>query len=232
MKKLLLFTPLLTMLAGITAFAATPVQGTPGQLGVYKPSADSAWVTDYKCFPDSTMTISGQEIPIWSAGEDLVVTGADGSDFIYTGQTSSLAALQAGEHYYRYERTGDIPIAYWVRTHEFHTCIHSWNYDDPDFMETGDRYNTSLGKYEWEGIPYEWTYTEIGTGDDYAVHEAHASSAAGEGVYRYPGCGQFLPDGWIGYCADCMNVNTSMYDNSVTYGLVYASAQTIWETLS
>ena len=41
-----------------------------------------------------------------------------------TGVESSLRALQRGEHYYKYDRTGDIPVGEWVVEWENAACIH------------------------------------------------------------------------------------------------------------
>lgn len=44
---------------------------------------------------------------------------------IETGITSSLRALRTGEHYYKYDRTGEIPVGYWKIGHPMGWCIHN-----------------------------------------------------------------------------------------------------------
>lgn len=46
---------------------------------------------------------------------------------VYTGNTSSLRELQEGEHYYSYQRMGDVPVGYWRVNHPWGGCIHGNN---------------------------------------------------------------------------------------------------------
>lgn len=43
---------------------------------------------------------------------------------IVTGKESSLRELETGEHYYKYERSGLVPIKKWVMAHRTGRCIH------------------------------------------------------------------------------------------------------------
>ena len=43
---------------------------------------------------------------------------------ISTGIASSLRELQEGEHYYEYQRMGDVPVGYWRVSHPWGGCIH------------------------------------------------------------------------------------------------------------
>lgn len=50
---------------------------------------------------------------------------------VNTGLTSSLPSLSKGEHYYRWERSGTVPVGRWTVMHTRATCIHSiYPYED------------------------------------------------------------------------------------------------------
>ena len=43
---------------------------------------------------------------------------------VETGKQSSLRSLEVGEHFYQYERSGNVPVGYWRVNHEYAGCIH------------------------------------------------------------------------------------------------------------
>lgn len=55
-----------------------------------------------------------------------------------TGVESTLRALQAGEHYYKYDRTGDIPVGEWVVEWDNAACIHILELDEYHDLTFGD----------------------------------------------------------------------------------------------
>jgi len=66
-----------------------------------------------------------------------------------TGVESALRELQVGEHYYQYNRTGDIPIGQWVVEWEDAACIHSLKKEeDYHGLTFGD---TTCGAYYTQG---------------------------------------------------------------------------------
>ena len=46
---------------------------------------------------------------------------------VSTGIASSIRELQVGEHYYSYQRMGDVPVGYWRVNHPWGGCIHGNN---------------------------------------------------------------------------------------------------------
>ncbi len=55
---------------------------------------------------------------------DTDYTWYDG-DVAHTGIASSVRAVNAGEHYYSYRRTGTIPVGYWQVEHQHGHCVHN-----------------------------------------------------------------------------------------------------------
>ena len=72
-----------------------------------------------------------------NAGDQNYVWYAEGTR-VSTGISSSLRSLQEGEHYYREERSGEVPIGCWQVAHRPAQCIHT------GYPETAD----------YHGIPY------------------------------------------------------------------------------
>lgn len=56
---------------------------------------------------------------------DRDYTWYDADTLVSTGITSSLRALNTGEHYYKVSRYGEIPIGYWQVSHRPAQCIHN-----------------------------------------------------------------------------------------------------------
>lgn len=56
---------------------------------------------------------------------DRDYTWYDADTRVSTGITSSLRALNTGEHYYKVSRYGEIPIGYWQVSHRPAQCIHN-----------------------------------------------------------------------------------------------------------
>ena len=67
-------------------------------------------------------TCAGDRDYIWYDADTLVSTGI----------TSSLRALNTGEHYYKVSRYGEIPIGYWQVSHRPAQCIHNGYPEDND----------------------------------------------------------------------------------------------------
>ena len=63
---------------------------------------------------------------------DRDYTWYDADTRVSTGITSSLRALNTGEHYYKVSRYGEIPIGYWQVSHRPAQCIHNGYPDDND----------------------------------------------------------------------------------------------------
>lgn len=59
-----------------------------------------------------------------NAGDRAIVHYSD-EDKINFKKSSSLSALGTGQHYYKYDRTGDIPVKEWKVTWENGECIHN-----------------------------------------------------------------------------------------------------------
>ncbi len=99
-----LFKSGLLVLAGSLAFCARLSAGN-----IY----DSPYITfspDHKAF---TTNAGVQEVEQYSLGTVQE-----------TGAKSSLRALQAGEHYYRYTRVKDVPVGFWRVEQSVSLCIH------------------------------------------------------------------------------------------------------------
>lgn len=93
---------------------------------------------------DSPYVEFSQDNYAWTVAEDVPYTGYV-FDYQYpdnipeywytqgtvidTGIESTLRSLRVGEHYYNYDRTGEVPIGYWKVNHSSGSCIH-------DCMET------------------------------------------------------------------------------------------------
>ena len=63
---------------------------------------------------------------------DRDYTWYDADTRVSTGITSSLRALNTGEHYYKVSRYGEIPIGYWQVSHRPAQCIHNGYPEDND----------------------------------------------------------------------------------------------------
>lgn len=63
---------------------------------------------------------------------DRDYTWYDADTRVSTGITSSLRALNTGEHYYKVSRYGEIPIGYWQVSHRPAQCIHNGYPGDND----------------------------------------------------------------------------------------------------
>ena len=63
---------------------------------------------------------------------DRDYTWYDADTRVSTGITSSLRALNTGEHYYKVSRYGEIPIGYWQVSHRPAQCIHNEYPEDND----------------------------------------------------------------------------------------------------
>ena len=63
---------------------------------------------------------------------DRDYTWYDADTRVSTGITSSLRALNTGEHYYKVSRYGEIPIGYWQVSHRPAQCIHNGHPEDND----------------------------------------------------------------------------------------------------
>ncbi len=96
--------------------------------------------------PHVTVTADGEA---WTAcmGQKHNYRYPDGYSFS-TGIASTLRALQTGEHYYTYERSGMIPVGRWEVVHEAAYCIHNFYPDSLDSFH-GIPYgrNTCGGEY-------------------------------------------------------------------------------------
>lgn len=68
------------------------------------------------------------------AGDTETVRYEDGT-VVYTGKESALRSLQTGEHYYKYDRKGSIPVGRWQVEWENAQCIHS------AYPAVGDHYH-------------------------------------------------------------------------------------------
>lgn len=70
---------------------------------------------------------------------DRDYTWYDADTRVSTGITSSLRALNTGEHYYKVSRYGEIPIGYWQVSHRPAQCIHN-GYPEDNFLYHGIQY--------------------------------------------------------------------------------------------
>ena len=70
---------------------------------------------------------------------DRDYTWYDADTRVSTGITSSLRALNTGEHYYKVSRYGEIPIGYWQVLHRPAQCIHN-GYPEDNFLYHGIQY--------------------------------------------------------------------------------------------
>lgn len=74
---------------------------------------------------------------------------------VSTGITSSLRELNTGEHYYKYSRTGTIPVGYWEVVYRTGTCVHnsypqkniSWHDIDYERDPCGEYYYSGWNAY-------------------------------------------------------------------------------------
>ena len=74
--------------------------------------------------------------------------GYDEGYSVETGVESSLRTLQPGEHYYKYDRTGDIPVGEWVVEWENAACIHILESEGYHGLTFGD---TICGSFYTQG---------------------------------------------------------------------------------
>lgn len=70
---------------------------------------------------------------------DRDYTWYDADTRVSTGITSSLRALNTGEHYYKVSRYGEIPIGYWQVSHRPAQCIHN-GYPEDNYLYHGIQY--------------------------------------------------------------------------------------------
>lgn len=70
---------------------------------------------------------------------DRDYTWYDADTRVSTGITSSLRALNTGEHYYKVSRYGEIPIGYWQVSHRPAQCIHN-GYPEDNYLYPGIQY--------------------------------------------------------------------------------------------
>ena len=70
---------------------------------------------------------------------DRDYTWYDADTRVSTGITSSLRALNTGEHYYKVSRYGEIPIGYWQVSHRPAQCIHN-GYPEDNHLYHGIQY--------------------------------------------------------------------------------------------
>lgn len=82
-------------------------------------------------------------------------TWYDKGTTVSTGISSTLRQLKTGEHYYKAEREGEIPIGFWKVRHRPAQCIHN-GYPTDDFYYHGVPYGKKkCGKYYYSGwTPY------------------------------------------------------------------------------
>ncbi|MBO5336926.1 MAG: InlB B-repeat-containing protein [Lachnospiraceae bacterium] len=74
---------------------------------------------------------------------------------ISTGITSSVRALEVGEHYYYdWERAGDVPIGKWVVEHKFSQCIHDVHRSDDYYLGLEYGRSNCFKYYNSGWIPY------------------------------------------------------------------------------
>ena len=73
--------------------------------------------------PYVTFSPDGKAWTTCAGGRDY--TWYDADTLVSTGITSSLRALNTGEHYYKVSRYGEIPIGYWQVSHRPAQCIHN-----------------------------------------------------------------------------------------------------------
>lgn len=73
---------------------------------------------------------------------------------VNTGLTSSLPSLKKGEHYYRWERSGTVPVGKWIVKHTSAMCIHNiYPYEDTYHGVLFSR-NNCFGAYNSGWIGY------------------------------------------------------------------------------
>lgn len=73
---------------------------------------------------------------------------------VSTGMESTLREPDKGEHFYRYARTGTVPVGSWVVSHQYAQCIHNGYLPDGYYhgIQFGKR---KCGKYYFSGwLPY------------------------------------------------------------------------------
>ena len=88
--------------------------------------ADTIYDSPYVTFTPDEKAWTVQE------GDKDATHYAEGTT-VNTGNTSSLRALNEGEHYYNIKRSGTIPVGKWVVEHKYAQCIHD-NYPEEDYF--------------------------------------------------------------------------------------------------
>ena len=111
-----------------------------------------------------------------NAGDQNYVWYAEGTR-VSTGISSSLRSLQAGEHYYKEERSGEVPIGYWQVEHRPAQCIHN------GYPETADYHGITYGRKKCLRYYYSgWTAYCADCGEPVADMLMYMSRAAAESI--------------------------------------------------
>lgn len=132
-----------TLLLFLAVIAGIGLHGTTAGAATGQTIYNSPYVT-FSPDGEAFTTNAGDRDHTWYEEDTCVMTGI----------ASSIRALQTGEHYYKAERTGDIPVGNWKVGHRPATCIHDGYPGDGIYH--GVTYGTSkCGGYYYSGwIPY------------------------------------------------------------------------------
>ena len=97
------------------------------------------WVTVLQASAAEKQTIYNSPYVSWAPDGKAWTTHAGDKNYVQyekgtrvtTSISSALRALRTGEHYYKEERSGDVPVGYWQVEHQYAQCIHN-NYPEKD----------------------------------------------------------------------------------------------------
>lgn len=120
---------------------------------------------------------------------------------VTTGIRSSLRKLQTGEHYYKAERQGEVPIGFWRTEYRTGTCIHD-AYPDEDPYYHGIHY----GKSKCQGYYYSgWMAYCADCGECVNDMYMYMSEEAAESIdYMYLGSEEVFEYYYL--CPHCTNL--------------------------
>lgn len=111
-----------------------------------------------------------------NAGDKSYIHYAEGTSES-TGIRSSLPSPKRGEHYYRYARTGIVPVEHWTVRHKYAQCIHN-AYLSGDVYHGIPYRKQHCGKYYYSG----WIAYCADCQEPVADHYFYMSSAAARSI--------------------------------------------------
>lgn len=122
------------------------------------------------------------------------------STTVYTGIPASLRNLQRGEHYYRYERTGEIPVGSWKVVHRRGQCVHD-GYPDRDW------HGIVFGKQKCRGYYYSgWRALCADCGEEIEPFSIYMSKEAAESIQYLDLGREDEPVSYYYLCPFCRNL--------------------------